>query len=101
MASSHHHEFRLTRLAAALAVPVALGSYHHSAAAIELEEVIVTAQKRSESVMDIPSTVNSISGEALKDFNVFSFTDLGALTAGLEIDSFNGRSGRKIGRAHV
>ena len=94
MVSSHHHEFRLTRLAAALAVPVALGSYHHSAAAIELEEVIVTAQKRSESVMEIPSTVNVIDGEALKDFNVFSFTDLGALTAGLEIDSFNGRSGR-------
>lgn len=94
MASSHHHEFRLTKLAVALALPVALGSYHHSAAAIVLEEVIVTAQKRSESVMDIPSTVNVIDGDALKDFNVFSFTDLDALTAGLEINSFNGRSGR-------
>jgi iron complex outermembrane receptor protein len=56
--------------------------------------VIVTAQKRSESVQDIPSTVNVIDGDALKEFNIFRFTDLGALTAGLEIDSFNGRSGR-------
>ena len=68
MASSQHHQFRLTKLAAALAVPVALGSYHQSAAAIELEEVIVTAQKRSESVMEIPSTVNVIDGEEVKEF---------------------------------
>jgi iron complex outermembrane receptor protein len=38
--------------------------------------------------------VNVIDGDALKDFNVFKFTELGALTAGLEINSFNGRSGR-------
>jgi len=97
MTSSHHHEFRLTKLAVALALPVAMGSYHPSAAAaasIVLEEVIVTAQKRSESVQDIPSTVNVVDGESLKDFSVFNFTDLGALSAGLEINSFNGRSGR-------
>jgi len=63
-------------------------------AQLELEEVIVTAQKRSESVQDIPSTVNVIDGDVLKDFNVQKFTDLGALNAGLRIDSLNGRSGR-------
>ena len=98
MAPSHRREFRLTKLAVALALPVAMGSYHAAAQNV-LEEIIVTAQKRSESVMDIPSTVNVIDGDALKDFNVFSFTDLDALTAGLNINSFNGRSGRiNVGR---
>jgi iron complex outermembrane receptor protein len=61
---------------------------------LPLEEVIVTAQKRTESVQDIPSTVNVVSGSAIKDFNVFNFQDLQALTAGLEIDSLTGRSGQ-------
>jgi iron complex outermembrane recepter protein len=94
MALADNHDFRLTTLAAAVALPLAMGSHHTSAQALQLEEVLVTAQKRSESVQDIPSTVNVIDGDALKDFNVLSFNDLGALTAGLEITSFNGRSGR-------
>jgi iron complex outermembrane receptor protein len=73
-----------------------VGSHHAAAAALQLEEVIVTAQKRSESVQDIPSTVNMIDGDTLKDFNILKFTDLDALTAGLEINSFNGRNGRMI-----
>jgi iron complex outermembrane receptor protein len=94
MTSRYKHRFRLTPLAAALALPILVGSHHATAQEFRLEEVIVTAQKRSESVQDIPSTVNVIDGDALKEFNVFRFTDLGALTAGLEINSFTGRSGR-------
>ena len=59
-----------------------------------LEEVVVTAQKRAESVQDIPATVNVITGDTLKNFNAFSLLDIEALTAGLQIDSFTGRSGR-------
>ncbi len=98
MIPTPNHNFKLSTLAAALALPLAVSSHHTAAQTLQLEEVIVTAQKRSESVQDIPSTVNVIDGEALKDFNVLSFTDLGALTAGLEINSFNGRSGRIIMR---
>lgn len=94
MASIQNHDFRLTTLAASLALPLVVASHLAAAEPLQLEEVIVTAQKRSESVQDIPSTVNVIDGDVLKDFNVFKFTDLGALTAGLEINSFNGRSGR-------
>jgi len=75
-----------------------VGSHHAAADDLVLEEVIVTAQKRSESVQEIPSTVNVIDGDALKDFNVLSFTDLGALSAGLRIDSLTGRSGRIVMR---
>jgi iron complex outermembrane receptor protein len=96
MVSTHNQDLRLTVLAATLALPLAVGSHRAAAEALKLEEVIVTAQKRSESVQDIPSTVNMIDGDTLKDFNILQFTDFGALTAGLEINSFNGRNGRMI-----
>ena len=96
MTSIHNRELKKTTLAAAFALPLVVASYHASADALKLEEVIVTAQKRSESLQDIPSTVNVISGDALKEFNVLSFTDLGELTAGLRIDALTGRSGRIV-----
>ena len=51
-----------------------------------IEEVVVTAQKRAESVQDIPSTVNAVGGDALDQFEVKSFEDFGALTPGLSLD---------------
>ncbi|MGI9288233.1 MAG: TonB-dependent receptor [Pseudomonadales bacterium] len=96
MTSRHNHDLRLTTLAATRALPLIVGSHHAPADELQLEEIIVTAQKRSESVQDIPSSVNVINGDALKDFNVLSFTDLGALSAGLRIDSLTGRSGRIV-----
>ena len=60
---------------------------------LALEEVVVTAQKRSESVQDVPSTVNVLQGSALNDFNLFNFADLEALTSGMSITRDTGRSG--------
>lgn len=54
-----------------------------------LEEIIVTAQKRVESLEDTPITVNVISGEALNNFEVFSFDGLSNLVAGLSISGSN------------
>ncbi|MFK8021516.1 MAG: TonB-dependent receptor [Pseudomonadales bacterium] len=94
MASARHHGFKLTTLAAMLAMPIAMGSHHALANDLILEEVIVTAQKRSESVQDIPATINVLSGDTLKDFNALKFADIESLTAGLQITSLSGRSGR-------
>ena len=94
MKSSPRYNHRNTSLASAVAMALLGSSGLAQAQEAVLEEVIVTAQKRSESSQDIPSTVNVIDGDALKEFNVQNFTDLGALTAGLEINSFNGRNGR-------
>jgi len=47
--------------------------------AFTLEEVVVTAQKRAQSIQDIPLTVNAVSGEDLSDFgvdNLFKLADL-------------------------
>jgi iron complex outermembrane receptor protein len=50
-----------------------------------LEEIIVTAQKRVESLEDTPITINVVTGEALNEFAIFSFDDLSNLIAGLSI----------------
>ncbi|MBV9344890.1 MAG: TonB-dependent receptor [Gammaproteobacteria bacterium] len=42
----------------------------------ELQEVVVTAQRRAENLQDVPITVQAISGEQLKELNVVSFNDL-------------------------
>ncbi len=42
----------------------------------ELAEVVVTSQRRSENLQDVPITVQAISGEQLSQLNVVSFNDL-------------------------
>ena len=56
---------------------------------LELEEILVTAQKRVESLEDTPITVNVITGEALVEYGGFSFNDLSNLVAGLSISGTN------------
>ncbi len=69
----------------AYAISVALASAAHAAYAAEeeqaaasagLTEVVVTAQRRSESIQDVPITVQAITGDQLKQLNVVSFNDL-------------------------
>jgi iron complex outermembrane recepter protein len=53
-----------------------------------LEEVVVTAQKRSESLRDVPISVVSMSSEMLTNINVKNFTDLGFSVPGLRLAQF-------------
>lgn len=57
-----------------------------------LEEIIVTAQKRAESVQDIGATVNAMSADALNDFSVQSFNDVESLTPGLTLNGADTRN---------
>ena len=83
---------KITPIASAIAL--AFSGAATSANELALEEIVVTAQKRSESLQDIPATVNVLGGDVLKDFNANRFADLESLTAGLQITSLSGRSGR-------
>jgi len=47
-----------------------------AAAAGELTEVVVTAERRTERLQDVPITVQAISGDQLQQLNVVSFNDL-------------------------
>jgi iron complex outermembrane recepter protein len=41
-----------------------------------LEEIVVTAQRRTENIQDVPITIQAVSGEQLKQLNVTSFNEL-------------------------
>ncbi len=60
-------------------------------APLVLEEVLVTAQKRVQSVQDISGTVNVISGDAIEKFSALTFQDLETQTAGLSLSSKSAR----------
>ncbi|MAT95257.1 MAG: hypothetical protein CME59_22020 [Halioglobus sp.] len=52
-----------------------------------LEEVIVTATRRAQSVQDVPMSITAISGEDVQEYNLFRFDDLQQLSPGLQLDS--------------
>lgn len=54
-----------------------------------LEEIVVTAQKRAQSLQDIPMSVSAISDEALKNSGIESVEDIKTLVPALNIYSSN------------
>lgn len=54
-----------------------------------LEEIIVTARRRSESLQDVPQTVNAYTGEDLEKLNLQRFEDVQTLVPGLTLTSGN------------
>jgi iron complex outermembrane receptor protein len=74
-----------------VAVLAALGSAAAAANAQQaLEEIVVTAQKREQSVNEVPITINAYSGDAVADLGVRSAEDLTKLTPGIEVTSSGG-----------
>ena len=54
-----------------------------SAGAGELPEIIVTAEKRSERLQDVPASVSALSGDSLQDMGAQEFTDYARSIPGL------------------
>lgn len=68
----------------ASAVTASLTAMGQSAAAQSmLEEVVVTAQKRAQSITDVGITINAFSNETLKDLGIDNVLDIAAHTPGL------------------
>jgi iron complex outermembrane receptor protein len=63
------------------AVSAALGAT--PVLAQELDEIIVTATKREESLMDVPLAITALSGEFMRDVNLDDVKDLVAFTPGV------------------
>ncbi len=55
-----------------------------------LEEVIVTARKREESIQDVPVSVTAFSGSQLRDAGIANLKEIGLITPGLQIDPGSG-----------
>ena len=55
----------------------------------ELDEIIVTAQKRAENVQDIPISITAISGDQLANRGLNDFTDIAKSVPNFELSSSN------------
>jgi outer membrane receptor protein involved in Fe transport len=73
---------RLLPLAIAIATPVAVAEESDE---VVLEEIVVTAQKREESLQDVPISVNAVSGEKLAAAGIARLDDLKAYVPNLQV----------------
>jgi iron complex outermembrane receptor protein len=83
----------LAKSTLALAISTTLATAANLASAQALEEVIVTAQKREQSVMDVPISIATMSGEAFTALfeGGADVRGLSTRVPGLYIESSNGR----------
>jgi len=71
----------LLLLIASLAVPVGSNAQENQENLV-LEEIIVTARKRDESLLDIPIAINAISKETILEANITGLEDISTLASG-------------------
>jgi iron complex outermembrane receptor protein len=66
-----------------------------------LDEIIVTARKRAETALEIPETINTLSGETIERANITGLEDIGAMVSNLSLsqraDGFPNVSIRGVG----
>lgn len=78
----------------ALLLPALGISLPATAQDLVLEEVVVTARKREESLQEAPLAVSAYSSRALQDAGIDSLDDLSAIVPGLDLKSGNGVTGK-------
>ena len=61
-----------------------------------MEEIIVTAEKREESILDVPMTMSAFSEKLIKELGITNNDDLEQLTPGLQIGNHNETVGHGI-----
>lgn len=77
--------FKRTSIATAVLL-ASLGAASQGFAQSQLEEVMVTAQKRSQSANDVGITINAFTGDQLKDLGVTTAEDIAMYTPGLTVN---------------
>jgi len=69
---------------------------HSSTATGVLEEIVVTAQKRSERANEVPQSITAISGDSLRSSNTQTLTDLAARVPGMTVTGSSGVGANQI-----
>ncbi|HKE94649.1 MAG TPA: Plug domain-containing protein, partial [Povalibacter sp.] len=82
----------LTLSAAAAAVPASAQTTASTEESRTIENIIVTAQKREQSLQDVPIVVTAVSEQLLRDTGVRDIKDLTILTPGLLVTSTSNES---------
>lgn len=88
------HALRRTPLHLAVVSILAAGAGFsvHAAEGTQLEEIIITAQKRSENLQDVPISVQALGATALEKANIVSLSDIKAAVPGLNMAQYPGQS---------
>ncbi|WP_332773142.1 TonB-dependent receptor [Phenylobacterium sp.] len=81
---------------AALALSTGSAVAQESAEGVAVDEVVVTAQKRSENLQDVPVSVTAFSGQSLTDRGVTNVIGLNNLAPGLRVSSGDAAANPKI-----
>lgn len=83
---------KLSWCAAALAIAFPVMAQEVAPKPGEIQEVVITASKRKESIQSVPMSVDAISGESLQKLNVQQFSDIEKLSPGLVMNEAGGRN---------
>jgi iron complex outermembrane receptor protein len=54
---------------------------------LALQEIIVTARRKDESLEDVPETVNAVTSDAIERLNLLKFDDIAAVVPGLQLNA--------------
>ncbi|AFU99046.1 TonB-dependent receptor [Simiduia agarivorans] len=85
--TSHKSTYRFTRGVLSLAVATAIAGVATPSVAQQdfaLEEIVVTAQKRAESVDDVPITINAFAADGIREMGAQNVNDMGTFIPGVE-----------------
>lgn len=88
---SHGSGIRLSLCAAAMAVAFPIKAQEVVAKPGEIQEVVITASKRRESIQSVAMSVDAVTAAALQKMNVNQFADVEKLSPGLVLDPADGR----------
>lgn len=77
--------FSTTGLSLAVGLANAIAAGGASAQQLMLEEIVVTAQKREQSIQDVPISVSAVSGDKIDDAGIGNLADLSAYVPNLNI----------------
>lgn len=84
---SRNNVFRIKPVAGAVAAALAATSPWVSAENQGIEEIVVTATKRAESLTDVPVAITALSGDFTRDVNINDVKDLVSFTPGVSGNS--------------
>lgn len=73
-------------------IPLLNGLVFAQSEGLILEEVFVTAQKRTESLQDVPIAIQAVSGEALRANGIGSLSSLEQISSSITLNDFNGNA---------
>ena len=84
--------FTRTPIAAGVVLALASPALMAQEDTFAIEEVVVTAQKRSENLQDVPISIQALGGEALEELNLMNFADYTKMLPSVAME-MNGTTG--------